>query len=98
MTKRFTGAIEGTSVTHVLTAIGAGGRGYLAMERVEGVLDGRRGSFVIGHGGLDDAGELASFGSVVPGSGTGELTGLRGRAHYVHEGDVACLRLTYALA
>ena len=76
----------------------AGGRGYLAMERVEGVLDGRRGSFVIGHGGLDDAGELASFGSVVPGSGTGELTGLRGRAHYVHEGDVACLRLTYALA
>lgn len=98
LTKRFSGALTGTSVTHLLTAMGPEGRGYVAMERVDGTLDGREGSFVIGHGGLDDDSEAGTFGSVVPGSGTGALAGLRGRCAYVHDGDTAQLSLTYTLA
>lgn len=98
VSKRFTGALEGTSVTQLLTAVAATGRGYVAIERIDGVLDGHRGTFVIQHGGLADGDtEPTSFGAVVPGSGPGELTGLRGDARYLHEADVARLTLVYAL-
>lgn len=95
--KRFTGALEGASRTQMLAAIAAGGRGYVATERFEGMLDGRRGTFVLQHGGLMDGDDVSSFGAIVPGSGTGELAGLHGEAGYVHEGDTARLTLTYAL-
>lgn len=97
LAKRFSGALEGTSVTQMLTAVAAGGRGYVASERVEGMLNGRRGSFVLQHGGLADDDDASAFGSIIPGSGTGELVGLRGHASYLHEGAVARLTLTYAL-
>lgn len=96
--KRFAGGIEGTSVAQVLTAQGPGGAGYLASERVEGALDGRRGTFVLQHGGVgDEAGEHA-FGHVVPGSGTGELAGLRGEAVFAHDDAGARVTLTFTLS
>jgi hypothetical protein len=95
--KRFSGALEGTSVTEMLAAGGDGGRGYVASERVTGTLDGRAGTFVMQHGGLDDGGDLRQFGSIVPGSGTGELRGLRGDVLYVHDDSGARVTFTYAL-
>jgi hypothetical protein len=89
--KRFSGPLEGTSVAEVLLA---GREGYLASERVDGVLEGRRGTFVLQHGGVDGR----AFGHVVPGSGTGELTGLTGEAVYAHDDAGARLTLSYALA
>lgn len=57
----------------------AAGAGYVVSERVTGRLGNRQGSFVIQHGGLMGPGENPrTFGHVVPGSGTGELTGLGG--------------------
>jgi len=55
------------------------GAGYVVSERFTGRLATRQGSFVIQHGGVMGP-ETASrsFGHVVPGSGTGELTGLAG--------------------
>jgi len=93
--KRFTGALDATSVAEVLTAQGPGGGGYLASERVDGVLAGRRGTFVLQHGGIGDDSAQEAFGRVVPGSGTGELTGLRGEAAYAHDADGARVTLTY---
>lgn len=95
--KRFSGPLEATSVTELLTAVTSGGRGYVAVERIEGVLDGRAGSFVVQHGGLGDGATATAFGDVVPGSGTGELTGLRGSASYEHDGDTARLTVRYSL-
>ncbi|MBX5442112.1 MAG: DUF3224 domain-containing protein [Solirubrobacteraceae bacterium] len=57
--KRYRGGLEATSVARLLTAQGEGGRGYLASERVEGTLQGRRGTFVLQHGAVDGDGELA---------------------------------------
>ncbi|WP_138759622.1 DUF3224 domain-containing protein [Modestobacter altitudinis] len=92
--KRYSGVIEGHGVAHVLTAQGEGGAGYVASERVVGSLDGRRGSFVIQHGGSMDAGTPSTFGAVVPASGTDELAGLRGQASEMQAG---VLTLDYSL-
>jgi hypothetical protein len=57
----------------------AAGAGYVASEVVTGTLAGRSGSFVMQHGGLSGGGSAPHvFGSIVPGSGTGELEGISG--------------------
>jgi len=50
--------------------------GYVAIERVTGKLAGRRGSFILAQRTMTEAAELII--TVVPDSGTGELTGLAG--------------------
>ena len=55
------------------------GAGYLVSEKVAGALGSRSGTFVLQHGGVMGPSMAPhSFGHVVPGSGTGELTGLTG--------------------
>ena len=95
--RRFRGPLEGTSVAELLTAKGDRGAGYLASERVDGSLDGRRGTFVLQHGGVGDETDQRAFGHVVPGSGTGELVGLRGEAVYAHDDAGARVTITYEL-
>jgi len=56
----------------------AGSAGYVAMERVEGSLHGRKGSFVLQHSGTMNRGVPSLTLTVVPDSGSGELTGLSG--------------------
>ena len=75
--KAYVGALEGESVAELLTC---GELAYTANERVTGALDGRAGTFVLQHG----AWEGGQWGFVVPGSGTGGLTGLRGEAILEH--------------
>jgi hypothetical protein len=55
-----------------------GSAGYVAIERVTGVLHGRKGSFVLQHSGTMNRGVSSLAVTVVPDSGTDELTGLRG--------------------
>ena len=76
--KAFGGALEGESVAELLTC---GELAYTANERVTGSLDGRSGTFVLQHG----AWTGGQWGFVVPGSGTGELAGLRGTVRMEHE-------------
>jgi Protein of unknown function (DUF3224) len=83
--KTFRNGVDGTSVTELLTAGGADGRGYLASELFTGTIDGRHGTVVFQHGGIDDNGKVTSFGHLVPGTGTGDLAGLRGEITYVHD-------------
>lgn len=56
----------------------AGSAGYVAMERVTGTLNGRRGSFALKHRGTMARGAKSLTLTVVPDSGTEELTGLTG--------------------
>jgi hypothetical protein len=55
-----------------------GSAGYVAIERVTGTLHGKSGSFVLQHSGTMTRGEPQLSVTVVPDSGTGELTGLAG--------------------
>ena len=79
--KRFHGPLEATSVVHMLAVMSPvpGSGAYVAIERIEGTLDGRRGSFYALHNGVMTRGEPSLDLTVVPDSGTGELTGLYGR-------------------
>ncbi|MFC5187525.1 DUF3224 domain-containing protein [Actinomadura harenae] len=92
--KRYQGAIDGTGVAEVLTAQGAAGGGYVASERIEGTLDGHQGTFVIQHHGLADGDDQSSDGNIIPGSGTGGLAGISGRAM---ERQFQVLTLSYRL-
>src|SRR5262245_58341951 len=83
--KTFRGAVEGTSVAELLTAGDERGRGYVASERFTGTIDGRKGTVVVQHGGLDDGRTPFTYGHIVPGSGTGELAGLAGEVTYAHD-------------
>ena len=80
LAKTFTGGLEASSHGEMLSArtATAGSAGYVAIERVDGVLDGRRGTFVLQHMGVMDRGDAHATINVVPDSGTGELVGLSG--------------------
>ncbi|MEW9553044.1 DUF3224 domain-containing protein [Nonomuraea sp. NPDC050783] len=89
MTKTFHGDLTGTSLVTLMVASTPveDSRSYVALERVEGTLDGRPGSFVVQHNAVSDRGAQSLRVSVVPDSATGELTGLRGEMDIVIDAD-----------
>jgi hypothetical protein len=52
------------------------------LERVTGSLNGKAGTFVIEHIGIKNKDILVSTRTIMPGSATGELTGLKGKADF----------------
>jgi hypothetical protein len=78
--KQFHGDLEATSKGEMLAAgTGVkGSAGYVAIERVAGILQGRSGSFVLQHSGTMTRGAPQLDISVVPDSGTDQLAGLAG--------------------
>jgi Protein of unknown function (DUF3224) len=78
--KQFHGDLEGTSQGQMISAMGSvkGSAGYVAMERVTGKLKGRAGSFVLQHSGTMTRGTPQLTVTVVPDSGTDQLTGIAG--------------------
>ena len=78
--KTFSGDLQAISKGEMLSAGTSvkGSAGYVAMERVTGTLQGRSGSFVLQHSGTMNRGVPRLTVSVVPDSGTDELTGLSG--------------------
>lgn len=78
--KTFAGPLSGTGRVDMTTALAGQGRGYVGVEWIEGVLDGRDGGFALLHCGTADQHEQWAVWRIVPGSGTGELAGIRGEA------------------
>ena len=78
--KQFCGELEAASQGEMLAFRSGvtGSAGYVAMETVRGVLSGRRGSFVLQHSATMTRGRSTQSISVVPDSGTDELSGLAG--------------------
>ncbi|MFG2622794.1 DUF3224 domain-containing protein [Streptomyces sp. NPDC048507] len=77
----FTGGIEaaGTTCDYTIAYVTGTTGTFAGMELLEGRLDGREGGFAVEERGSFDAdGTVRCTFEVVPGSGTGELTGLRG--------------------
>jgi hypothetical protein len=79
--KQIHGDLEATTQGEMLTAMTSvkGSAGYVAIERVTGTLRGRSGTFIFQHTGTMTRGEPQLSVTVVPDSGTGELTGLTGK-------------------
>jgi hypothetical protein len=94
--KRFHGDLDASSRGRMLTGLTRvkGSAGYVLIERVEGSLNGRTGTFLLQHFGLLDRGIPRQTIEVVPDSGTDELVGLKGRM----TGQIAQGVHSYALA
>jgi hypothetical protein len=76
----FTGGLIGTGKARFLMVTTADGSAYFTgIERFTGSVAGRAGSFVLRNTGLLKDGQVISEWLVIPGSGTGEITGLRGK-------------------
>jgi len=77
--KSFTGDLEGEGhVEYLMTYRADGSATFVGLERVVGRLGGKTGSFVLQRTGVFEDGTAKETYSVVPGSATGELQGLRG--------------------
>ena len=78
--KRWSGDVEGASAGEMLSygSPASGNAGYVAMERLTGSVKGRQGSFALQQSGVLEGGRPSMTVTVVPGSGTGELTGITG--------------------
>lgn len=79
--KQYHGDLEGTGQGEMLSALAdvKGSGSYVAIERVSGTLNGRKGTFVLAHSGTMTRGAQQLNITVVPDSGTGELAGLTGK-------------------
>lgn len=79
--KTYHGVLKGSGKGRMLT----GGTsvkdsaGYVAIERIEGELSGKKGSFLIQHSGTMAKGQPSLTINVIPDSGTGDLVGLEGQ-------------------
>ncbi|MEO1082507.1 MAG: DUF3224 domain-containing protein [Pseudomonadota bacterium] len=88
--KSFTGDLVGAAEGEMLTVRTAteGSAGYVAIERFTGSLSGLTGTFVLQHTGTMQAGDQALAISIVPDSGTGELSGISGDFYLrIEDGD-----------
>ena len=88
--KVFTGDLDATSIGEMLASMGnvKGSAGYVAMEKVAGRLCGKSGSFVLQHSSTMTRGTPTQSVTVVPDSGTGELSGLTGSMVIIIEAGV----------
>ena len=97
--KQFHGDLEGTAKGQMLTAVTdiKTSAGYVAIERVTGTLNGRSGSFVLQHHGIVTSASLEQSITIVPDSGSGQLTGLAGRMTVQIAGGIHSYGLEYTL-
>jgi hypothetical protein len=97
--KKFEGALTGTSQVQMLAARTAieGSAAYVALERVDGVLDEKRGSFVVTHVGHMRADHRSLRVEIVADSGTGELEGITGSMDIDIQGGQHFYTLDYTL-
>lgn len=98
ITNTFTGGIEATEAAceYALVYSGDLTGAFTGMQLIRGTLDGRTGAFALqerGHFGAD--GKIRSTFEVVPGSGTGDLTGLSGTGDYTAEHGARAVPFTF---
>jgi hypothetical protein len=97
--KQFHGDLDGSSKGQMLAAGTAveGSGAYVAMELVSGTLNGRRGTFVLQHTGSMTKNVPTMNVTVVPDSGTDQLTGLAGKMTIIIAGGKHSYEFEYTL-
>lgn len=79
VSKTYTGDIDGEGhVDYLMMYRTDGSAAFVGLERVVGRIGGRAGTFVLQRTGTFEGGQAKESYAVIPGSGTGDLQGLRG--------------------
>jgi hypothetical protein len=99
VTKTFTGDIEGEGqVEYLMMYRSDGSATFVGLERVTGRIGSRSGTFVLQRIGVFEGGQAKESYSVIPGSATGQLRGLRGEgSSAVGHGTEHPFKLDYEL-
>jgi hypothetical protein len=100
------GDVEGTSTCWLLISYVDGNPDepqslvgpYTGYELVTATIDGRRGTFVLATSGDHGGGVARTDVTIVDGSGTGELAGIRGSGSYAADAMEYTMKLEYELA
>ena len=96
--KQFHGDLEASSKGEMLSAGNPSTfGGYVAIEKVTGNLNGRTGSFVLQHSATMEGGNPHMNVFVVPGSGSGELSGISGTMEIAMEQGKHSYVFTYSV-
>jgi hypothetical protein len=96
--KVYSGDIDGTGKGQMTaTSIEGGSGAYVALEKITCTLNGHKGTFVFVHRGLMTKGTPDLSITVVPDSGTGELTGITGTFELKIEGGKHFYDFGYSL-
>jgi Protein of unknown function (DUF3224) len=97
VTETFHGDIEGEGVVRFLQALRAdGSASFVGIERVTGSIAGRAGTFLLQDVGTVEGSVVNGYWFVIPGSGTGGLSGLRGEGGFsANLGEGADVTLDY---
>jgi hypothetical protein len=83
LSETFTGDIDGESPVRALQVLRDDQSARLvSMQRFRGKLGGRQGTFVLQGSEIVENGKIKATWFVVPGSGTGDLSGLRGEGGF----------------
>ena len=86
LTEKFSGDIDGDSVVRALQVQRDDhSASMVSIQRFRGKLGGREGTFVLQGSEIVENGKIKATWFVVPGSGTGDLSGLRGEGGF--DGD-----------
>jgi len=97
--QRFRGDIEGEGVVEWLACYVDGGARLVGLQRIDGTLAGRRGTFVIEATSDHDGRQSSGTWRIVRGSGTGELSGISGSGGFdASGGRSVSYRLDYDLS
>ena len=93
----FAGDISGDGVVEFLQAAAAdGSASFVGIERIAGTLGGRTGTFLLQDAGTVQGSIVSGDWFVIPGSGTGQLAGLRGEGGFrANLGEGAQVHLDY---
>jgi len=93
----FAGDIAGDGVVEFLQAARAdGSASFVGIERITGTVGGRTGTFLLQDAGTVQGSIVSGDWFVIPGSGTGQLAGLRGEGGFrAHLGEGAQVHLDY---
>jgi hypothetical protein len=79
VTKSYTGDIEGEGqVEYLMMYRSEGSASFVGLERIVGRVSGKTGAFVLQRTGVFESGLAKESYSVIPGSATGDLSGLQG--------------------
>jgi hypothetical protein len=79
VTRTFTGDLEGEGqVEYLMMYRGDGSATFVGLERIVGRIGGKTGTFVLQRTGVFEEGRAKETYSIIAGSATGDLVGLRG--------------------
>jgi hypothetical protein len=100
VTKTYSGDIDGQAQVEYLMMYRSDGTAtFVGLERVVGRVGGKSGTFVLQRTGVFEDGQAKESYTVIPGSGTDELRGLRGEgSSSVGHGMEHPFTMTYELA